>query len=195
VLTGGGIASHVEGRSSTPVLLPGILQMRAGGMSWAKIAGTMGLTLAQPVNAAYPAEVAPPMDSAGVAAARTKPSDLSAVAARPGAPVLRRAAAEKAAPISSVSIMTSEAGGPTTRAMIRRAEPARRAAVNEPAPEPRRRSRAQAVAVANGAATQEAAPAPATERPQVEADRTTAAVAAAPPTGEPPRTANDPPTD
>jgi hypothetical protein len=47
VLAGGGVAKRAHGRVATPVLLPGVLQMRASGMGWQKIAGTMGVNLAQ----------------------------------------------------------------------------------------------------------------------------------------------------
>jgi hypothetical protein len=50
VLAGGGVANRANGRVATPVLLPGVLQMRAGGMGWQKIAGTMGVTLAQAMS-------------------------------------------------------------------------------------------------------------------------------------------------
>ena len=47
VLVGGGVASRANERVATPVLLPGVLQMRAGGMGWQPIAASMGVTLAQ----------------------------------------------------------------------------------------------------------------------------------------------------
>jgi hypothetical protein len=47
VLAGGGVAKRTHGRVATPVLLPGVLQMRASGMPWQKIAGTMYVPLAQ----------------------------------------------------------------------------------------------------------------------------------------------------
>lgn len=47
VLAGGGVANRANGRVATPVLLPGVLQMRASGMAWQKIAGTMGVPLVQ----------------------------------------------------------------------------------------------------------------------------------------------------
>lgn len=137
VLAGGGIASHVEGRSPTPFLLPGVLQMRAGGMSWARIAGTMGVTLAQSMSGAYLANAAVSMDSARPAAARAARRIVPASAVEADAPALRRAGVTQA-PISSASIATSSAGGPTTRAEIGRAAPARRAVQDEPTPEPRR---------------------------------------------------------
>ena len=55
VLAGGGVASRVSGRA-TPFLLPGVLQMRAGGMGWAKIADTMGVPLGPAMSGiTYPA--------------------------------------------------------------------------------------------------------------------------------------------
>jgi hypothetical protein len=50
VLVGGGVASRTNERVATPVLLPGVLQMRAGGMGWQPIASSMGITLAQVMN-------------------------------------------------------------------------------------------------------------------------------------------------
>ena len=50
VLVGGGVASRTNERVATPVLLPGVLQMRAGGMGWQPIASRMGVTLAQAMN-------------------------------------------------------------------------------------------------------------------------------------------------
>jgi len=49
-LVGGGVASRANERVATPVLLPGVLQMRAGGMGWQAIASSMGITLAQAMN-------------------------------------------------------------------------------------------------------------------------------------------------
>jgi len=50
VLVGGGVASRTNERVATPVLLPGVLQMRAGGMGWQPIASSMGITLVQVMN-------------------------------------------------------------------------------------------------------------------------------------------------
>jgi hypothetical protein len=50
VLVGGGVASRANDRVATPVLLPGVLQMRAGGMGWQPIASSMGITLAQAMS-------------------------------------------------------------------------------------------------------------------------------------------------
>jgi hypothetical protein len=50
VLVGGGVASRANEGVATPVLLPGVLQMRAGGMGWQTIASSMGMTLAQAMN-------------------------------------------------------------------------------------------------------------------------------------------------
>jgi len=50
VLVGGGVASRTNERVATPVLLPGVLQMRAGGMGWQPIASSMGITLAQAMS-------------------------------------------------------------------------------------------------------------------------------------------------
>jgi hypothetical protein len=158
VLVGGGIAGRVGDRSSTPFLLPGVLQMRAGGMSWARIADTMGVTLAQPQNGAHAADAAVPMNSARPAAVSGSQGAMPAAATRADAPAPRSALVARAAPISSASITTSSAGGPTTRAEISRSAPVARRAKGEPAPEPRR-SRTRAMAAADdGAAKKETAP-------------------------------------
>lgn len=188
VLAGGGIASRADGRVSTPFLLPGVLQMRAGGMGWARIAGTMGVTLAQPMNGAYPADAAVPTESARAAAARAARSAVPVAAAGADAPALRRAGVTRA-PISSASITTSSAGGPTTRAVIRPAAPARRTAKGEPRPE-KRRSKAQVMAVADGAVRKETATARAPGSAQAEAVTTTAASATAASADEPARSRN-----
>ena len=61
VLAGGGVATRVSGQSTTPFLLPGVLQLRAGGIGWARIASTMGVTLEPAMKGnAHPAAVTPP---------------------------------------------------------------------------------------------------------------------------------------
>jgi hypothetical protein len=85
VLAGGGVASRVSGRA-TPFLLPGVLQMRAGGMGWAKIADTMGVPLGPAMSGnTYPAAfTTQPISSAWIttsAAAGAGPE----VVARPAA--------------------------------------------------------------------------------------------------------------
>jgi len=107
VLAGGGIASRVNGPAATPYLHPGVLQMRAGGMSWARIAATMGVTLAQIMNGkARPAKAPALTDSRRPAA-----SFISVAGARTDEPA-RRPASAAPAPISSASITTSSAGAP-----------------------------------------------------------------------------------
>lgn len=189
VLAGGGIASRVVGRSSTPFLLPGVLQMRAGGMSWARIAGTMGVTLGQSMNGAYPADAAVPMDSALPAAARAAQGAVPAPAARADAPALRRATVTRAAPISSASITTSSGGGSTAPAVIRRVAPAR-TATGDSGREPRR-SKKHVMAVADGVAGKETPTVPAPGSSQGEAVRTTAASAPAASVEEPARFGDD----
>ena len=61
VLAGGGIATRVSGQATTPFLLPGVLQLRAGGIGWPRIADTMGVTLEPAMKGnAHPAAVTPP---------------------------------------------------------------------------------------------------------------------------------------
>jgi hypothetical protein len=95
VLAGGGIATRVSGQATTPFLLPGVLQLRAGGIGWARIAGMMGVTLEPAMKGnSRPAGVMPPPISSGwittsVAAAAPK----AAVIKQP-APARRSAAGE-----------------------------------------------------------------------------------------------------
>jgi hypothetical protein len=186
VLVGGGVAGSVGGQSSTPFLLPGVLQMRAAGMSWSKIAGTMGLTLAQTMNGPYVAGADAPADPAAKHAVQ---GAVTAAAATRGAPALRTAVIP-AAPISAASITTSVAGGPTTRAEIRRETPTQ-IATREPAQKPRR-SQIRTVVAADGAARKETATVRAPDSAQGEAVQTVATPAsAAAPLVEPDPSAND----
>lgn len=155
VLAGGGVAGRVEDRASTPVLLPGLLQMRAGGMSWARIADTMGVTLALPLNGGYAAVAPVPMNSVPAAAAH---GSRAAVPAAAGADAQApwSASMSGAAPISSASITTSAGGGPTSRAEISRPQPAPRTARAGRAREPLR-SKSQVIAAGEDAAKKETA--------------------------------------
>lgn len=85
VLAGGGVASRVSGRATTPYLLPGVLQMRAGGMGWAKIADTMGVTLGPAMSGnAHPAAfTAPPISSASITTSAAAGARPVAVARQP----------------------------------------------------------------------------------------------------------------
>jgi hypothetical protein len=61
VLAGGGVATRRSGQATTPFLLPGVLQLRAGGTGWAKIADTIGITLEPAMKGSvHPASVTPP---------------------------------------------------------------------------------------------------------------------------------------
>lgn len=107
ILAGGGIASRVNGPAATPYLHPGVLQMRAGGMSWARIAASMGVTLAQILNVKSRPAAAP----ASTESRRPAASIISVAGARADVP-LQRPAGAASTPISSASITTSSAGGP-----------------------------------------------------------------------------------
>jgi hypothetical protein len=138
VLAGGGIASHANGQVATPFLLPGVLQMRASGMGWQKIAGTMGVTLAQAMNGgAHRAEVAAPPDPRRPVTARVKGHAASEAMAN----------AEVPAPISSASITKSSAGGPRTTPLFKSVV-ATGTDYGEPRPE-LRRPRASVLAAVN----------------------------------------------
>ncbi|HEX9673144.1 MAG TPA: hypothetical protein VGA12_06880 [Burkholderiales bacterium] len=134
VLAGGGIASRTNGRAASPFLHPGLLQMRAGGMSWTKIAGTMGITLAQAKQArARQASTAASADSSRPAAAKRGGGIAPLTVAGSDVPPLRRTSAIPA-PISSASITKSSAGGPRTVPAAKPAVAARRPATVRPGP-------------------------------------------------------------
>ena len=134
VLAGGGIASRTNGRSASPFLHPGLLQMRAGGMSWPKIAGTMGITLAQAKDGrARPAGAAASPDSSRPAAAQGGGGIVPLAVAGSEVPPLRRASATPA-PISSASITKTSAGGPRTEPVAKPAVAAQRPATAGPGP-------------------------------------------------------------
>lgn len=85
VLAGGGVASRVSGRATTPFLLPGVLQMRAGGMGWAKIADTMGVPLGPAMSGnTYPAAfTTQPISSAWITTSAAAGAGPAAVAKQP----------------------------------------------------------------------------------------------------------------
>lgn len=152
VLSGGGIASRTNGRTASPFLHPGVLHMRAGGTSWAKIAGTMGITLAQAMDGR----------------ARQADAAASEDSSRPATP----------APISSASITKSSAGGPRIVAVARTAVAERRPATAGPGPDARR-PKAGVVAAADAAPRVEKVAVSAQDGAQGGAVRMTAAVPAA----------------
>lgn len=148
VLAGGGVASRTSGRVAAPFLLPGVLPMRADGMGWAKIAGTMGVTLGQAINGkAHQAAFSAPPASLHPAAASAAGGLISAAVARSDVTVLRRTGATPA-PIFSASITTTVAASTRTTAVARPRALARRPTNGEPEPEIRR-SRARIVAAAD----------------------------------------------
>lgn len=85
VLAGGGVATRVSGQATIPFLLPGVLQMRAGGMGWAKIAGTMGVTLGPARSGnSYPAAfTTQPISSARITTSVAVATRNAAVARQP----------------------------------------------------------------------------------------------------------------
>jgi hypothetical protein len=92
VLAGGGVATRVSGQATTPYLLPGVLQLRAGGIGWAKIADTMGVTLGPAMNGnAHPAAVTTPPISSSRITTSVAVATLNAAAARQPAPARRSA--------------------------------------------------------------------------------------------------------
>ena len=92
-LAGGGVATRVSGQATTPYLLPGVLQLRAGGIGWAKIADTMGVTLGPAMNGnAHPAAVpTSPISSAWITSSVAVAATRNAAAARQPAPARRSA--------------------------------------------------------------------------------------------------------
>jgi hypothetical protein len=148
VLSGGGIASSTNGRAASPYLFPGVLQMRAGGMGWQKIAGTMGVTLAQAMSDnADQADVPAPPDSRHPVAARKAGGVVPEAMARTDVPASRRPGIAPA-PISSASITKSSGGGPRTAPLVKPVVATRGTANGEPRPE-RRRPSASVLAAAD----------------------------------------------
>jgi hypothetical protein len=92
VLAGGGVATRVSGRATTPFLLPGVLQLRAGGIGWAKIADAMGVTLGPAMSGnAHPAAfTTPPISSVSITTTAAAGAGSAAVTRRP-APARRSA--------------------------------------------------------------------------------------------------------
>ena len=92
VLAGGGVVTRVSGRATTPFLLPGVLQLRAGGIGWPKIADTMGVTLGPAMSSnAHPAAfTTPPISSASITTTAAAGAGIVAVA-RQSAPARRSA--------------------------------------------------------------------------------------------------------
>lgn len=149
VLAGGGIASRGEGRAATPFLLPGVLQMRAGGMGWTKIADTMGLTLEQAMNGrAHREGVAVPPDSRRLAAPSVEGATIAVATARGDVGAPQRAGVTPAA-ISSAPAAKSPEAAARTAAVAKAAAPLRRSAIGEPGPEARH-SGANVVAAVGG---------------------------------------------
>jgi hypothetical protein len=92
VLAGGGVATHVSGRATTPFLLPGVLQLRASGIGWVKIADAMGVTLRPAMNGtAHPAAFTPPPISSARFTTTAAASARNAAVARRPAPARRSA--------------------------------------------------------------------------------------------------------
>ena len=92
VLAGGGVATRVSGQATTPYLLPGVLQLRAGGIGWAKIADTMGVLPGPAMNGnAHVAALAPPPISSAWITTSVAVATRNAAAARQPAPARRSA--------------------------------------------------------------------------------------------------------
>ena len=151
-LAGGGFASHVSGRVTPPFLLPGVLQMRAGGMGWTKIADTMGVRLGPAMSGkTHNAAFAPPPASLSQTTASAATGVISVAVARSDVPARR--GTDNTPPLvtlTSITTSTATATGARTAAVARQRAPARRPASGEPEPE-NRRSRASIVAAADSA--------------------------------------------
>ena len=150
VLAGGGVASHVSGRATTPFLLPGVLQMRAGGMGWAKIADTMGVRLGPAMSGkTHHVAFAPPPASLAQTAASAATGIISVAVASTDVPARRNT--DNTPPLvtsASITTSTATATGARTAAVARQRAPARRPADGEPGPE-NRRSRTSVIAAAD----------------------------------------------
>jgi len=94
-------------------LLPGVLQLRAGGIGWAKIADTMGVTLGPAINGnAHPVAVtASPISSAWITSSVAAATGNAAVVRQP-APTRRSAKGEPEPEIrrSKASIVAAAEG-------------------------------------------------------------------------------------
>jgi hypothetical protein len=87
VLAGGGVATRVSGQATTPFLLPGVLQQRASGIGWAKIADSMGVMLRPAMNGnAHPAAYTPPPISSAWITTTVAATPRNAAVARQPAP-------------------------------------------------------------------------------------------------------------
>ena len=152
-LAGGGVASHAGGRATSPFLLPGVLQMRAGGMGWVKIADTMGVRLGPAMSGkTHYAAFAPPPASLAQTTASAATGVISVAVASTDVPARR--STDNMPPLvtlTSITTSTATATGARTAAVVRQRAPARRPANGEPEPE-NRRSRASIVAAADSAA-------------------------------------------
>jgi hypothetical protein len=177
VLAGGGIASRTNGRAASPFLHPGLLQMRADGMSWAKIAGTMGITLAQAKDGRIRQASAAASPDSKRPAAKGGGSIAPPAVAGSDVPPLRRASATPA-PISSASITKSSAGGPRTAPIAKPAVAAQRTATARREPEVRL-PRESVVAATDAAPRVEKAAIPVQDGVQGGSVRMTAAAPAA----------------
>lgn len=151
VLAGGGVASRVSGQATAPFLLPGVLQMRAGGMGWAKIADTMGVRLGPAMsgksnNVAF----APPPATLAQTTASAATGVISVAAASTDVPA-RPGAVNTPPLVTSASITTTtatEAGARAAATVARQRAAARRPADGEPEPKSRR-SRASIMVAAD----------------------------------------------
>ncbi|MGH8633087.1 MAG: hypothetical protein ACRET7_03035, partial [Burkholderiales bacterium] len=152
-LAGGGVASHVSGRATAPVLLPGVLQMRAGGMGWAKIADTMGFRLGPAMSGkTHNAAFAPPPASLAQTTTSAATGVISLAVASTDAPARRSTdSTPLLVTLTSITTSTATTTGARTAAVAGQRAPARRPASGEPERE-NRRSRASIVAAADSAA-------------------------------------------
>ena len=113
VLAGGGVATRVSGQATTPYLLPGVLQLRAGGIGWAKIADTMGVMLGPAMNGdAHAAAFTPPPISSAWITTSVAVATRNAAVARQSAPARRSASSGPEPEIrrSGASIMAAAQG-------------------------------------------------------------------------------------
>ena len=138
VLAGGGVATRVSGQATTPFLLPGVLQLRASGIGWAKIADSMGIMLRPAMNGnAHPAAYTPPpISSAWITTTTVAVTPRNAAVARQPAPARRPAKGEPEPEIrrSGASIV---AAAPGVAKVEQVTMPVRDDAVNSPVVVPR----------------------------------------------------------
>ena len=120
-LAGGAVTNHADARA-TPVLLPGVLQMRAHGMGWGNIADALGMSLGKALSG----KADPPAVAGRTAPA---PENIAASVAHAAA----KAEAPRQVRVNGVPPGSAAAPGPGT-AVAKSAQSAKPRTARAPAP-------------------------------------------------------------